>query len=423
MPKCFPCSIEPSIDIPFELMKIFFLFLGLCGIICTSVWAYRTTVQTKGENALYTHTFNIKRRQAEEVLAKKREMVARVESLQVEFPGNPRAVVDSTEFDFGLMDPFVESEHKFEIKNDGEGVLHLTAGGKTCNCVGFAIEPQIVLPGESALVTIRWNSKFVTEEYRHGAAVRTNDPLQPEIKLRVHGQVRQTLGTSQPGIGFVRLFPGQPESRRLVVYSQVWDELEIVSSRLTMKSASCKFEPATREDLVKLDAKCGVAFTVTTSADLPVGQFSGEWLQAIVKSPTDAEQHAVEIPVSGQVVSLLSVYEGGEPTRSVDFGNVFEGAASEKQFMLRVNDEDRSLKVKSIVAYPESVSVEIEPIGDAQQSGLYRMRVRLSKECNGVFQPPTPGSIHVVLDHPRIPSLDLAVTFTAISNTAGRGKH
>ena len=66
----------------------------------------------------------------------------------VESVGTPKAVVESQEFDFGVLEPDSSGEHEFTIRNEGDAPLKLRFGGKTCKCVGFEITPREVPPGE-----------------------------------------------------------------------------------------------------------------------------------------------------------------------------------------------------------------------------------------------------------------------------------
>ena len=122
--------------------------------------------------------------------------------------GIPKAVVESFEHNFGVMAPNAEDSCEFVIKNEGNAPLTLFDAGKTCFCVGFKVKDRIVQPGQSVVAELAWNTKFPSDEYRHGASLRTNDPDQPLLKFRVSGSVLTTLGFDQDVLMFPKIWPG-----------------------------------------------------------------------------------------------------------------------------------------------------------------------------------------------------------------------
>jgi hypothetical protein len=69
----------------------------------------------------------------------------------------PRAVVDQTEYDFGVMDPRTRGEHEFLVKNGGDAPLQLKEGSTTCKCTVAELPGAAVAPGEVGRVRLRCN--------------------------------------------------------------------------------------------------------------------------------------------------------------------------------------------------------------------------------------------------------------------------
>ncbi|MBN2217715.1 MAG: DUF1573 domain-containing protein, partial [Pirellulales bacterium] len=64
--------------------------------------------------------------------------------------GAPRAVVDATEHDFGIVQPTGKCEFTFELSNAGDKPLQIHKVHKSCNCVLDKLPLRVLLPGQSA---------------------------------------------------------------------------------------------------------------------------------------------------------------------------------------------------------------------------------------------------------------------------------
>ena len=93
----------------------------------------------------------------------------------------PKVSVDKEQHDFGKSDGGVGGHHAFVFTNTGDEPLVLTRGKSTCGCCTCVCTVRLpdaaVAPGESADVTLEWQSKLFVGSFRQTAAILTNDPL------------------------------------------------------------------------------------------------------------------------------------------------------------------------------------------------------------------------------------------------------
>ena len=394
-----------------------FLFICVGGVCLTavSVWAFVAGARLQEQCTLPTHQYNLKLQQ---VADRKKQYEQDLQEALEKHPGAPVAVVDTTEYDFGLMNPFTKGTRQFTIRNGGDGVLELGDGGKTCHCVEFRILNPILAPGESSDILIGWDTRYGTDEFRHGATVRTSDPNNPHIKFRVNGMVRVELGSHPEGFHFSRVVPDQPQLQKVLIYSQIWEDFQIISSQVTMGGAELNISSASAEELAALEAKSGYAVEFVIPDNLRSGDFQGEWVQLkVVSSSGGQQEHDLELPVSGHVIRRLNVYDQDRPVKSVDFGDIKGRRGAKKRLIMRLIDDQPELNVKKITVDPPEVQVRVLPVsgrGPAKSNGVYVIEVEIPPDGKGVYRPDDPGSIRIEFDHPRVQELELGLTFHVI---------
>ena len=332
----------------------------------------------------------------------------------------PKAVVPHREFDFGVMDPVTEGMHEFEIRNDGKGPLKLSKAGKTCMCVGYEIEPEVVPPGESAVIRVRWDTKVEAVEYRHGATIATNDPLLPTIRFRVFGRVKTILGAEPAKVIFERIVPGEETWRQSFVFSQEWDDFEVEEITTSMEGLILETKPAEADFLTKYRAKCGIQLLVGTSTELPRGTFH-EWIRLKVKPKQDdvwKESQTLELSVHGNVISRLAVYGSKElkPDGSIYFGILRPDQEASTRLIVRARDDQPQLKVTSIETEPSYIEATLLPYDGANgKPGTYYLDIRIPpRTASGNHIGYDTGHVKLKFDHPRIEDLKLYVEFAVL---------
>lgn len=336
-----------------------------------------------------------------------------------EMIGEPRAVVEQNEFDFGVIEPESGGEHVFVIRNEGDAPLQLRNAGKTCKCVGVEISSRVVPPGEAATVRLQYEARFVAEEYRHGASIATNDPENEFIKFRVNGRVKTVIAAEPNCALFERVLPGESDLRRFVVYSQDWDSFAVQEVKASLESLQVELEPASTSQLAKLRAKSGYSVIVKIPNNLPVGVFH-EWIQLDI-SRTDGEEESrtVNVDVQGNVIRRLSV-RGDE--RLKDYGTIYFGvlrpeAGAKSRLILQVRDEIKDIQLERIVATPDYIDATLTPFQQRgmTKEGMYYLDIEIPPgEWIGNHIGKDAAKVTLEIGHPRIDDLELDVEFAIL---------
>lgn len=169
----------------------------------------------------------------------------------------PKIVVPELVYDFGMMDPLTMGSHTFEVRNEGTESLVLTGGETTCKCTLVKGSTQIIEPGQSAEITLSWNSGRIREYYQQTGFIRTNDPITPEIQLKIQGKVRSEIATSSEEIHFANLDPDGEGRFVLDVYSQLYYEFDLDEIESTLGDLVWIVEPLQSDDLKSYEARSG----------------------------------------------------------------------------------------------------------------------------------------------------------------------
>jgi hypothetical protein len=97
----------------------------------------------------------------------------------------PKVVVQRAEHDFGDIREGVKVKHNYVITNNGGDLLKITKVRASCGCTAAHPEKSELAPGESTVIKIEFNSagrEGLQEKYIY---VNTNDPKNPELKLKM----------------------------------------------------------------------------------------------------------------------------------------------------------------------------------------------------------------------------------------------
>lgn len=328
-----------------------------------------------------------------------------------------KAVVNESEHDFGLMNPLTMGAHGFVVRNEGDAPLKLQAGPTSCKCTLSDVSDEPIPPGGESRVTVQWNTGRKNRFYAHEASVYTNDPHQKTLRFSVRGIVRVQMAVDPPEAVFDRLEPDTSASKRLLVYSQVWDDFEILDIQSSLEGFTWQIEPVDAATLAAHEAHSACWLRIMTPSDLPQGQFSG-WLQFRLQ-PAGAPDEAVEhqVALAGKTLKRLAVYGPGiDADGVVTFGAVPSAAGAKKRFLLKIRDAQHSLPVTRVTTTPDFLDVRVIPAEASEGKGLMYLELAIppgAPRCDYLGM--RPASIRIEFDHPRIPDLELTASF-AVTN-------
>lgn len=330
----------------------------------------------------------------------------------------PRVRVNSTEHDFGIMDPNSTGQYAFEIYNIGAGPLKLKLGPTTCKCTLSGLSKDVVLPGEKAEVRLEWNTGRKQLVFEQSAVVLTNDPLNREVELSVTGKVRMAIAADRTDIHLPTVEPDRGAKFETLLYSQLWDDFTVVGLQTLLKDVSWQVESLDPAGFQKFDARSVKKLSVQFPAPVNQGRFSDP-LRIEIRPPSatdDDPPHLVDLPVAGGVLRRLAVYGPAvDSTGLVDLGTARAGAGKKVKLVVKVRDSQTDLGSPKVEVYPDELRAELVPHSGEQGSGLYDLTIEVppgAPACQYLTSPL--GRVAIVTDHPRIGTVELKVSFAVL---------
>ncbi len=326
--------------------------------------------------------------------------------------GTPRAYVPRNERNFGIFPPHTVGELTFEIHNIGSGSLVLQKKSTSCRCTVAELSQEIVLPGQSAHVTVVWNTGNVTDddEYRQTVRLATNDPLRPEIEFAVWGQVRELLQCDPSEVVFDNLNPYEQRTITITISSSDGKPFRLTGSKWStnVPGLSARFS---RE---KKEGDRFVQLSVTADGSIPPGDFRTVLeLEAVIEG---GNRYRWELPVRGQRLARFAIVGPAiDADGTCSLGAVTQHVGKECALTLRVRDPNY-LEPDSILAKSEIKELQVT-LRDASPniSGLYQLLLCVppnARQCNYLAQPAS-ITIYSAKD-PKDVLLELPVRFAVI---------
>lgn len=260
----------------------------------------------------------------------------------VKMDPNAKIEVKNSIYDFGTMRHLDTGKHSFEVKNVGTAVLTLKPNMTTCQCTKVEVSKRRVSPGETALVTLHWDSDRAMALFRQQATVETNDPDNPEVVFTIQGLFIFPIITKPTSVVFPVIYAnskaetegyctiyGFEEEPKLQFTSIDWTDKEHFDIELT----PVELDEADKEDTLNKNASYKYLSKITVKPGLPMGPFR----EKFVLKTNYLVKPTVEIFVSGQVSSDRIVFNGKGYDRTkgiLDLGTVSINQGTSQQLNL-----------------------------------------------------------------------------------------
>ena len=343
----------------------------------------------------------------------------------------PKVSVDEEQHDFGKSDVGVGGHHAFVFTNAGDEPLVLTRGKSTCGCCTCVCTVRVpeaaVAPGESADVTLEWQSKLFVGSFRQTAAIWTNDPNRRDVTLSITGRFTGPVGVvpSQVACGSVRV--GQSASCEVRLYNYLQESLDVTGYELSNPQIAENFEvtwePLSAEQVREEGAaRSGYLVRIAVRPGLAVGAFQ----QGLTLTTTAKSVPRVDIPVQGTVVSDISIVGQGWNAQSgvLTMGSVqrSEGANWSLLIVLR-GPHAKDIQLKPLRTVPESLAIELEPAQyiAAKEVSLTRLKIRVPPGSEPSLHwgegRGEPGQITIQTVPPLLPNLEIRVRFAIVEGS------
>ncbi len=273
----------------------------------------------------------------------------------------PKASFDSLEYDFGTMQRGSTESHEFIVTNEGEKPLSIEVANTSCKCTVGDVDNDSIAPGESTPIRLEWVAKTGIGEFSQVAIIRTNDPRNSRIELKVTGIVTDKTGLSPQEFILGRMTTDQRRSASvfLVGYDETPIEIEAKLAKDANKPELYDIQVEQVEDLSKIPlpaATSGVKLTVTAGPKLPLGQLT-EWIE-VTTNLDDTE--VVRIPIVATVEGNVSIRgrEWAKNLGAVIFGRIKKEVGDEANLFISVKGEQAADATASVgTVWPEWLEV------------------------------------------------------------------
>jgi len=348
----------------------------------------------------------------------------------------PKLVLEQTEYNFGILDEGVTQRHTFVFRNEGQGVLTLTAGTTTCGCTLLDLSKTEVSPGGSTEVVVEWNTKNRPGPFRQSATVYTNDPKRREVALVILGEVRPTIKVSPSELVFRNIRVGEEISGEVKIFSYIAQDFQITNHQWENTGDNTKMPPLEvsisplSEDQLK-ESSSDSSATSEASRVQPRSGFlvqvrsepfsaMGTYIQKLLLKTNQPENPQLEIPVEVTVGSDISLFGPGWNERAgiLTFLPIRRGQQAQRQLTIACRGPLSSQVQYQIVSVePKFLQVELgspNRVGDGQAS-LTPLVVRIPSNVGPVTylggEDYPLGKILLSTTHPHVPQLEIKVRF------------
>ena len=280
----------------------------------------------------------------------------------------PKAVVKPAIFDFGKVAPGALIEASFTIFNEGNAPLDIQKIVPSCGCMAPSLAKNTIAPGESEILSAKFNSKGFFGPQVKNVRLYTNDPQANSLLLTFRGEVARDFKIEPAQFYFGDVLSGSERKVKIQLSS---NSPEVKFGEVALKSESFTTEIFDREKgglavktielALKPDAPIGVIRSIvlvhTNSVNEPVisvpvfAKIQGE----LQLSPSYISFDLLEAPLSGPV------------SRTVDLKNVGDDFPS----------------IISIESDNPFVSGSFKVLKSGK---LFEIQILLSEESNGVVR-------------------------------------
>jgi len=331
--------------------------------------------------------------------------------------GTPKVVVEQSQFDLGVVDPSEPCAHVFWIRNEGTAPLRLARGRTSCNCTMSTLPERPVAPGGRAGVRVGSKLTGKTGHFTHSAAVITSDPNRRIAEFTISGLIRTHLGLSPPRLVFSTMPRGESQSGAALLYSQAWEQFEIVRVEPSVPELHWEVERARAESLKELEARAGYAVRVTTPAGLAPGPFSERLVIEAAPQGAAGEARTLTLPITGSVPSPVELLGRRLITgTTLKLGQIRAGEAKSDWITMKVSGGHRELEFGAIETEPAQLEVVVRPLKpESPQLGLYRIEVTVPADCRpGNYLRERAGRVRIETDHPIFPRVEFRVEMVVL---------
>ncbi|WP_304827087.1 DUF1573 domain-containing protein [Candidatus Binatus sp.] len=304
-------------------------------------------------------------------------------------PGRePKAVVDTSLYDFGTALEGKQITHTFRIKNAGRGYLDIRGVKTSCGCTTGTPTKTHIAPGDESEIAVMFDTHFQKGHQVRTITASTNDPNNPQVPMTMQGTVKQQVAATPAEVAFGSVRKGAEATREIVIDDLVGGSTAFKVGPVSNSSSSIKVVQEKRTD-----GKPGAMLKITLLKTMPVGTFDDS-----IKVTTN------RVPLNVDVFGTVSGDLNIDPAQ-VSFGIVPRGQDIVRIIKLS-NEGSRNVKVLDVSSSTPTVVASAEPVKSGKE---YKLTVTLKR---GTPEGQLHGNLTIKTDDPE--QSTLAVPFYAI---------
>ena len=301
---------------------------------------------------------------------------------------NAKAIVKETSHNFGIMDAKTVGSHDFFIQNVGTADLILTVDRTSCSCLGIDISPSRVPPGGTAKCHLKYTAEqAMIGKFAQGGIVRSNDPDNQEIQLKVEGVFTNPVVMKPHGVNVPRIAAGTTRTATIRFYGFENEPLQLSAAtwenreRFDFRWETADFTESDEADSHLSLAKSVVEGTVTINPGVPVGSFQ-EQFHVRTNYPS---QTNVSFLASGQVVSgnVAISGQGYNSQTGVQFEPTEKGRkGTPREISIQIRGvEAQSASVQIREVEPAWIRAELSPPRDVGPLRIFTLNIEVPEDA------------------------------------------
>lgn len=197
----------------------------------------------------------------------------------------PKLVLSSGAWDFGTVKYGPVLEKTLTLRNEGNIDLQILGMLGSCACTIADITRTVIPPGESAVVTIRFDTTKRQGDIDVTIKIRSSDPQKELSVFNVSGVVKRLIDVRPESLTLSSVGRPAPMSKNVTIRFNTPEPLTPVLKTTTARAFSAKLE--------EISAGREYRLTVTTHKQVPFGR----WRDMILIETGFADEPLIRVPV------------------------------------------------------------------------------------------------------------------------------
>ncbi len=182
----------------------------------------------------------------------------------------PNITFAHTEYNFGSINQGEKVEYIFTFTNTGKDVLVIESARPTCGCTAAILSSKEIAPGEEGKIQATFNSKNFLGRVSKTIFVKSNDPDEPTVKLKLAGRIESEVVVIPPRqLAFGLIDQGREAVARIQVKQGTSKQLKILRVETDLPFVTTKLISLPGNDRRNYEIE------VKVNPEAPAGRFIG----------------------------------------------------------------------------------------------------------------------------------------------------